>query len=1133
MALANVADRLAREGFRVLMIDFDLEAPGLEKYFAISQASVRSHLGLLDLLLGYKRSMSIGAGEERDVQTFRQLWKHFILPVYDHLPGEGRLDLLPAGQRDGGQEIAQYALNLRTFDWQDFYFNWEGELFFEWLRRALLKGQGADPGNPKPYDVVLVDSRTGVTEMGGICTYQLADAILMFCAANQQSVEGTREMACDFLSPRVRQLRRERPLQLVVVPARVEQQDEGLLEKFRAAFESEFSSFLPHPFAAASLSFWDLMIPYDAHYAFEERVTSRPSRKDQRVGLGNAFQKLTQAIALLAPRGTNLSTLTAGQQEESLSAKRPKLQPAASPQYEPTWRFAGWDAYLSYTHSTDMPYVVELARLLRDEGRLQVFRDEESLLPGDKWAGKIEESIRHSRNFLFCIGQSGIGGPWQKKELRLAIEATTSAGGLRIIPVLLPGVDQDLIPESLRSYEWADFRQGVEDSKTLRRLIRAIRDVPAGETPQSSIDYGPPYRGLQPFNEEDAGVFFGREKVVAKLVKALETSNFLAVAGRSGCGKTSLVRAGLFPELRRGALPNSELWSLRTFRPGIHPLAQLASTLDAEPTREEIQKNGRWRRLLFVDQFEETFTLCPDEKERQQFVDRLVDIARQAEGPASILLGFRSDFFDRCEGYPGLVPLLQDYLFLVPPLSSEELRYAIEKPAQRVGLAFEPGLVDRISRDVEKQPGALPLLQFLLFHLWERRRDGWLTNNAYDEIGGVQGALTSSAEAVLQAMTPDQQQAARKVFLRLIQPGDTAGDTRRRAALTELIDGKSSEVIEAVVNKLIAARLLIADRDPSGVTFLELAHESLIRNWPRLRDWADEDREFLRWRYRLQLGLRTWSDNKRDPAGLLAGTALAKAEYWLKERHNDISAEELEYVISSLQRRDLRLRRQRRVTRNQWIAGGATLSVIAALAFLSAYLFSTTTEAENAQNRAAQVAEFYKQILSGVAKMRSPDGRWLFIQDNDGASTVLDTRRSRGARWARTSSVRVATFSPDSRLLAIGHEDGSVMLWGLEENRSLERFQARERVNKLDFDSTTKFLAVASDDPTVTVWDVTARKTAWLLKGQQGPVIDVQFSSNGKKIRSVGKDGMTCLSELSEPTRGTSVLGACRSRYPL
>ena len=290
MALANVADLLARSGLRVLMVDFDLEAPGLEHFFPIDHDEVRAHEGLLDLLLTFKRSMSTASSGSEERNEFRQL-DRFLTTVYPPQQGAGGIDLLPAGGRLTDEQIGRYGQELRRFDWLDFYFAWSGELFFEWLRRTF-----ADR-----YEAVLVDSRTGVTEMGGICAYQLADAIVVLCAPNLQNVEGTEAMVRHFLSPQVRAVRGDRPVEVLIVPARVDQENATLQRTFEQRFQERFASYLPAALAGQGLSLWDLQIPYEPRYAFDEQVVTDPRRAEERRGLAAAYGKLLRGIALLAP----------------------------------------------------------------------------------------------------------------------------------------------------------------------------------------------------------------------------------------------------------------------------------------------------------------------------------------------------------------------------------------------------------------------------------------------------------------------------------------------------------------------------------------------------------------------------------------------------------------------------------------------------------------------------------------------------------------------------------------------------------------------------------------------------------------------------------------------------------------
>jgi hypothetical protein len=337
---------------------------------------------------------------------------------------------------------------------------------------------------------------------------------------------------------------------------------------------------------------------------------------------------------------------------------------------------------------------------------------------------------------------------------------------------------------------------------------------------------------LSTFGEEHADFFFGRDADIQRLIEKLKTSRLLAVLGSSGSGKSSLVRAGLIPALRRGALPASETWTIKTLVPGAQPLAALAAQvlqLHAQgamtTTLDEIRADPRAlhlatimalterpssdRVMWVIDQFEEVFTLCGDPGERAAFVAALLYAAGFPGGRTVVVLTMRADFYAKCATHPDLAAAISAHQFLVSPMEESDLRQAIEAPAWRVGLDLEPGLVATILEDVASQPGALPLLQHALLELWERRRGTMLTLEGYRESGGVEGAIARRADAIYDSFTPAQQAIARSVLLRLTQPGEGTEDTRRRATLDELTTApEEREAVEHVVGQLCDARLL-------------------------------------------------------------------------------------------------------------------------------------------------------------------------------------------------------------------------------------------------------------------------------------------------------------------------------------
>jgi cellulose biosynthesis protein BcsQ len=890
MALANVADALARKGLRVLMIDFDLEAPGLEQFFRIDHDAARRHAGLLDLLLSYKQAMSMISSTAVGTASFRRLQEQFITPVYGQLPAGGRLDLLTAGRRGNDQQLNLYALNLRTFDWEDFYFNWAGEAFFEWLRQTLL---------PDQYDIVLVDSRTGVTEMGGICAYQLADMIVLMCASNQQNLEGTQNVVKNFLSPEVQALRATRPLQVVVVPSRVEQRDPVLLEQLRNRFDAAFDEYTPEPVRRQGRAFWDLLVPYEPRYAFDEQVISHPQRASERKQMEAAYNGLVDVLGLLAEPGSALAgalaTPTNGTAEST----------TAEPQYDPTRRFAGYDAYIAY-RAADQSTVDSVATSLRASG-ISVFLDCLTLPASEDWRASASLALSQSNVLLVFVGD-GTAAEWQRGKS----EVVFGSGARRppILPVLLPGAPDtsDLgayPPGSFDRDNWFDLRPEPINLDALQRLVDSIRGL-ASRVPAPAIEHGPPYRGLRPYDEEVAGEFFGRDAEIEDILDELNLSRLVAVIGPSGSGKSSLVRAGVIPRLRRAARSGSETLTVCVFTPGSRPLQSLADELVhafphlAEPIRQALVTaadtdtrstessvggvlaaimSATHSILLVVDQFEELFTLCRATDERGRFVASLV-AAATTPSRCKVLLTLRADFYGQCVADPQLAKLLPSHQVLLGPLSDQGLAQAIQAPAQRAGLAFEPGLVERILHDAQGRVGALPLLQVVLQELWQRRREGWLTHAAYTDVGGLGGAIASRAEAVYADLTQQTASVTRLVLLRLVQPGEDAADTRRRVRLRDLSGAsRDPQLVLDVVRALTDAHLLTMSSEPqTGEAAVEISHEALISGWPRLQGWIDEDRAHLLTLRRLSRTAVEWEKANRDNSLLYRGSRLVEIE---------------------------------------------------------------------------------------------------------------------------------------------------------------------------------------------------------------------------------------------------------------
>ena len=465
-----------------------------------------------------------------------------------------------------------------------------------------------------------------------------------------------------------------------------------------------------------------------------------------------------------------------------------------------------------------------------------------------------------------------------------------------------------------------------------------------------------PYKGLRAFSEDDAGDFFGREVLTEHLVERLEQTRFLGVVGPSGSGKSSVVRAGLVPRIREGALPGSERWSIVEMFPGAYPLEELEAALlriaDKAPTGlleqleqdelgllravKQIRADSDSEFVLVVDQLEEVFTLVEDEARRTQFLALLERAVTDPHARLRVVVTLRADFYDRPLLYSGFAELLRDYVEALVPLKPEEFERAIAGPAERVGARFEAGLLSELVTDVADEPGALPLLQYALTELYERREGSTLTAGAYRTIGGISGALAGRAEEIYGGLAEPAQEAARQLFLRLVTLGEGAEDTRRRVERTELASMEvDQDALEQAIQEFGAWRLLSFDRDPrSGTPTIEVAHEALMREWGRFRRWIDSGREQVRLHRRLAVAAREWEQADREPSYLLRGSNLAQFELLAGESTIALTELEREFVEASTAANELELARQRRQNRRlrALLAGALGLLVLAVVA---------------------------------------------------------------------------------------------------------------------------------------------------------------------------------------------------------
>ncbi|HET8847081.1 MAG TPA: TIR domain-containing protein, partial [Ktedonobacteraceae bacterium] len=449
-----------------------------------------------------------------------------------------------------------------------------------------------------------------------------------------------------------------------------------------------------------------------------------------------------------------------------------------------------------------------------------------------------------------------------------------------------------------------------------------------------------PYKGLRAFTARDTRDFFGRDALVGELATTLEGmcvqkqqakehAGVMTVLGASGSGKSSVVLAGLLPHLQQGGVFNSQEWIyLDPIVPGTHPLEALAVSLAQQPSLGNVILLHRELRadsvrtlhllasqlvsfssrkvVLFIDQFEEVFTLTSSAEERQHFFDLLATAVTELQRPLLVILALRADFYDRLMQYPVFYRLLEAHRVSVLPMEREDLRQIIERPGRLpdVQITFEGDLVGDLLFDMREQGGALPLLQFTLDQLFARRDDHQLTLQAYREIGGIKGALTTHAESVYASLPGEAyRKLARALFLRLVEPGRIEQDTTRRRAVLEeftLPNQEQMELLRETIDILVIARLLTTN-EIAGAKTIEISHEALIRAWPRLNAWLNEARVDIRLQQTVSKDAAEWQSRHQPGDRLYRGSQLREAQAWA--RRNTPSRSEEAFLRASVRQR--------------------------------------------------------------------------------------------------------------------------------------------------------------------------------------------------------------------------------------
>ncbi len=687
------------------------------------------------------------------------------------------------------------------------------------------------------------------------------------------------------------------------------------------------------------------------------------------------------------------------------------------------------------------------------------------------------------------------------------------------------------------------------------------------------------------FQESDEKYFYGRKAFLEGtadrdgLIQVVYKQPLVAVIGASGSGKSSVVFAGLIPPLR-----TEGTWLIGSFRPQSQPFYGLAFALVRllKPELDEIQQPGRARELLadmeqgltlpevvaslldrnlgkrlllVIDQFEELYTLCQNTQEQQRFVDALLAAVQSAPRRLTLVLTLRADFFSYVLNYPPFGEALRQYTpQFLRAMNREEMRLAIECPAQKMGVKLDKGLTERILNDVKQEPGNLPLLEFALTQLWAKQSREQLTHQAYAEIGEVAKALANHAEEEVYAkLSEAEQKQAQSLFVQLVRPGENTEDTRRVATRAEV---RNWELVTFLAGE--NARLVVTGHDEqTKEKTVELVHEALIREWGRLREWMESDRTFRTWQERLRVAMCQWQISDKQEGYLLQSAPLGEAEGWLEKRREELSSTEQQFIALSKdekQRRELKeleaqvaldtaternqilaeanQERDRRIRRGNITLGVTSVSAFLVITLTSIYALQKFREAQEAQEgtKLEQAGvNALRQMPSGeiealLSAIQAGQKLKSLIQDDrlpkDYPATspllalqkILDTIHEQNQINAGQGGIRSVSFSPDGQTIATAGENDTISLWSLSGEKKWTKkgvqLEVADRVKTMNFVAFSpdgKKIVAAEGDGTITLWDLSGKQLTQ-FKAPTTNFKSLSFSPDGKKIATADEE---------------------------
>ncbi|NJO62092.1 MAG: AAA family ATPase [Richelia sp. RM2_1_2] len=810
------------------------------------------------------------------------------------------------------------------------------------------------------------------------------------------------------------------------------------------------------------------------------------------------------------------------------------VEPSPSELNEYLWDEKGWDILFFSGHS----------RTEESQGRIFLNRSD-SLTMQDLREG-LKTAVRQGLQLAFFNSCDGLGIASELESLYIP----------QVIVMREPVPDK--VANQFLKYLFQEFTGGkslYQSVNIARKKLQGFeKDYPCAswlpvivqnllETPPTWQSLGAiancPYRGLAAFQEEDAPYFFGREAVTYQLVNAVKQKPLIAVVGASGSGKSSVVFAGLIPQLKRD---RNRDWQIISFRPGNNPFESLAiafssilakfkpsNDLTAEKevlnlpnsliekgdrevgfeyshqqkltelelevdlkasdlalfnTLEKIiQDSPRTHLVLIADQFEELYTLYHYTEERQTFLDNLLNAVDKAPN-FTLILTLRADFYGEALSYRRLADALQDVHINLGAMNAQELEAVITQPAAIYNVQLEEGLTQRLVDAVLQSPNHLPLLEFTLTQLWQKQYQGYLTHQAYTEIGGVETALANHAEEIYAQLNTTDKDRVQKIFIQLVQPGEASTDIRRLATR-----GEVKEENWDLVTRLADARLVVTNFNQiTGIETVEIIHEALIKNWRRFGQWMRIDGDFRIWQEQLRVVIKQWQNSDNDEGGLLRGKPLLDAEHWLLKRNHQISDDEQSFINLSLELREKEEEAKNAARKRIFI--GLTSGLVTALLLAGIALFqwrrAEEKRLESEINQLKSLSLSAKTLLNSGNQVEAlsstlvANNKLIKLNHNLDAVTKIGLLSSLLENFnsiheynhfiGHDASVNSVTFSNDGRLLASGSQDNLIKIWR-QNGKLIQTLEAhKDGIFSVIFSPDNQFIITGSFDNTVSLW---------------------------------------------------------------